>query len=90
MAVVAIAAVLVLIWRHRPGETEDLSVQMTSVSSLVEVTSEIEPETPIKHVVRKPATRKPAARISSKKTLARKPAARKTVAKKPIAKKSSS
>jgi phosphatidylglycerol:prolipoprotein diacylglycerol transferase len=89
-AVVAICAVLVWFWRHRPGETEDLSVQMTSVSSLVEVTPKIETKTPTKHVNRKPAARKPAAKTSSKKTVVRKPASTKRVSKKPIAKKSSS
>jgi phosphatidylglycerol:prolipoprotein diacylglycerol transferase len=33
MAVVAIAATLVLIWRHRPGEPVESSVQMTKLSS---------------------------------------------------------
>ena len=80
-AIVAICALIVLIWRHRSQETEDATVQMTSVSSLVGVTSGIDKETPAKSAVRKPAARKPALTTSKKNVV------RKQVSKKPSAKK---
>jgi phosphatidylglycerol:prolipoprotein diacylglycerol transferase len=85
MAVVAIAATLVLIWRHRPGEIEDSSVHMTKVSSsfnsapiVGEEISRIAPSR--KGVVRTQAS-KPASKTQVKTV------AKKKVTKKPTAKK---
>ena len=86
MAVVAICAVIVLIWRHRSWEAEDTSVQITPMRSTVNTTSSIVRETSDEKFVHKPATRKPAVR----KPVTRKPVAttrKKTVARKQIAKK---
>ncbi len=86
MAAVAICAVIVLIWRHRPSEAEDNSVQITPMRSKVIATSGMVPETTDEKIVHKPAARKPA----THKPATRKPVAttrKKTVTRKQIAKK---
>ena len=90
-AVIAICAVIVLIWRHRPQGTEVADVQMSTMGSLESVTAGSGGLVATKEAARKPALRKPAA----PKQTARKPAtptknksvARKQTSKKPTAKK---
>jgi len=87
MAVVAICAVIVLIWRHRPEGTEEVTeVQMTTMGSLASVTSGIGAEATTNRAARKPAGRKPAARKPAT-TTRKKPVARKQTSKKPTTKK---
>ncbi len=85
-AVIAICAVIVLIWRHRPEGTEVTEVQMTTMGSLAGVTSGIDAEVTTDRTARKPAARKPAARKPAA-TTRKKPVARKQTSKKPTPKK---
>ena len=91
MAAVAICAVIVLIWRHRPSKAEDASVQITPMRSMANATSGKELKTTDQNFVRKPAARKTAARKpTTRKPTTRKPAAttrKKTVTRKKISRK---
>ena len=81
MAVVAICAVVVLVWRHRPGTTEEEEIQMAPISSMVAETSAgIEEQAP-KMTIRKTATRKSASK-TGKKSAARKSSVKKSTGKK--------
>jgi phosphatidylglycerol---prolipoprotein diacylglyceryl transferase len=81
-AVVAICAVIVFILRHRPGETEDMSVQLTGMGVLADVSTSSEVEIPTERVVRKPVARRTAPKTAVKKSVTRKPATKKPAAKK--------
>jgi len=75
-AVVAICAILVLIWRHRSGETEDQVMEMPQISPMAVETSEIGEVTSTKRTVRKTAVRKSISR-TSKKTAVKKSSSKK-------------
>ena len=75
MAVVAICAVVVFIWRHRPGLTEDQSNQTIQKSPIVFETSAGIGEASTEALVRKTTARKSAGKTG------RKPVARKTIKK---------
>jgi phosphatidylglycerol:prolipoprotein diacylglycerol transferase len=81
MAVVAICAVVVLVWRHRPGVTEDRLAQMTPMMSMVAETSAVVEETSTKMAVRRTAARKSIGK-TSKKSMARKSSVKKPTGKK--------
>ena len=91
MAAVAVCAVIVLIWRHRPWEAEDTSVQITPMKSTLNKTSGVVLETTDEKIVYKPATRKPAThKLAARKpviTTRKKTVTRKQISKKPTDKK---
>lgn len=87
MAIVAICAVLVFIWRHRTAENEDATIQNSKIGSLAPVTAGFNEETSIPGNTRKNANRKSATRKPT--TAARKkPSIKKTVSKKPATRRS--
>jgi phosphatidylglycerol:prolipoprotein diacylglycerol transferase len=81
MAVVAIGAIVVLVWRHRPGVTEDRVSQMTPMMSMLAETSSVVEEPSTKMTVRRAATRKSVGK-TSKKPVARKSNGKKQTGKK--------
>jgi phosphatidylglycerol:prolipoprotein diacylglycerol transferase len=86
MAAIAIIAILVLIWRHRSGNTEVSDVQKTTTNTSEIITTEVVGETTAKRAARKPAGRKRVT-TTSKKTAAKKPSSKKTMSKKTTTKK---
>jgi phosphatidylglycerol:prolipoprotein diacylglycerol transferase len=81
MAVVAVCAVLVLIWRHRTGTTEGETVQVSEMGSMVAETSAATDVPSPRETVRKSATRKSAS-VTGKKPVVRKSSPKKSASKK--------
>ena len=81
MAVVAVCAVVVLVWRHRTGVTEVRDVQMAEMSPLVAEPSAFGEVTSTKRAIRKTSTRQSAIK-SSKRPVARKSGIKKSESKK--------
>ncbi|MBI2759349.1 MAG: prolipoprotein diacylglyceryl transferase [Chloroflexi bacterium] len=73
MAVVAVSAALVLIWRHRSGTGEAAEVQVTDANNVEIAASkpQLESKRVVKKTVAKPAVKKPAAKKSVKKKTAK-------------------
>jgi phosphatidylglycerol---prolipoprotein diacylglyceryl transferase len=81
MAVVAICAIGVFLWRHRPGTAEEEEVQVAVMNSMVAETTTVIEEQPTKMTVRRTAPRKSATK-TSRKTAARKSSIKKSSGKK--------
>ncbi len=84
MAVVGIAAILVFIWRHRPGLAEPAQSEMMGGSEPMEMESEAAPAS--EAVANEPATEMPPAEVTPKRAT-RRPATRKSTTKTPARRK---
>jgi phosphatidylglycerol:prolipoprotein diacylglycerol transferase len=80
-AVVAVGAIAIMIWRHRPGRAEEEVVQVSEMGSMVAETPASEEIASTKRPSQKSVTRKPAG-AARKKTVARKSSPKKSAEKK--------